>query len=473
MKVYLDYAATSPIKKEVYRAITPYLQNNFGNPSSIHEWGRVAKEAIENSRKSVADFLGAQPKEIVFTSCGTEADNLAVRGVIMKFWENRNRLEENGNQSGNQKGETGKTDIQSPISNFHQPISLPHIITSEIEHHAILNTCKMLEKEKLAEVTYIKPNEKGIVEIEKIKNAIKKNTVLVSIMYVNNEVGTVQPIREIGKMIEKENRNRLEENGNQYRNQKGEIGKTNIQSPISKPISNFHQPFSCIYFHTDAVQATEYQKINVDYLHVDMLTISGHKIGAPKGIGALYIRKGTLIKKCLIGGEQEMNMRAGTENVAGIVAIGKAVELVKSSSNSSSKKIEKLRDYFIDKVLKEIPAVKLNGDNIFRSPNNANFYFQGIEGESILLNLDLVGIAASSGSACTSVSLEPSHVLMALFNNPERAHGSIRFTLGFYTTKEEIDYTVEKLVKIVEKLRVMSPLWQESDAISSASRVIK
>lgn len=398
MKVYLDYGATSPVKPEVKKAIMPYLEDKFGNPSSIHEWGRVARQAADVSRRAVADFLGGSENEIIFTSGGTESDNMAIRGIIVGH----------GARLGNN--------------------ICPHIITTEIEHHAVLRTCQHLEKNGLAEVTYLKPNCDGIIEVDQIKKALKENTVLVSVMYVNNEIGTVQPIREIGKMIQKEN---------------------------ALKCANY---FSQIYFHTDAVQAAAYQKMNVDYLHADLLTISGHKIGAPKGIGALYIRKGTPIVKMIFGGEQELNLRPGTENVIGIVGLGKAVELLKAEDG---KRLTDIQNYFIDRVLKEIPKVELNGSREFRSPHNVNFYFKAIEGESILLNLDLVGIAASSGSACTSQSLSPSHVLVSVYELPERAHGSIRFTFGDTTTKEEIDYTIENLKIIVKKLRAMSPLWKE------------
>ena len=385
MKVYLDNAATAPIKKEVLKAILPFLTDNFGNASSMHEWGRVARTAIDESREKMAHFLNADPSEIIFTSGGTESDNLAI------------------------KGPTDATKILKP-----------HIITSAVEHHAILNSAKSLEASGV-EVTYIKPNAEGIVETNEIKKAIKENTILISVMYVNNEIGSVNPIREIGQMIEKENDQRTQK----------------------------------IYFHTDAVQAAEYQKMDVDYLHVDLLTISGHKIGAPKGVGVLYIRKNTPITLMMHGGEQEFRRRAGTENVAGIVAIGKAVELLEQKNSA---KVQELRDYLINRVLKEIPETELNGSRENRNPNNANFYFKYIEGESILMNLDLVGIAASSGSACTSLSLQPSHVIMAVYNDAERAHGSIRLTLSSNTTKEEIDYTIENLAKIIQKLRVISPL---------------
>lgn len=400
MKAYLDYAATSPIKKEVFATMKPYLNQKFGNPSSIHSWGRAARQAIDEARENVAKFLNADIAEVIFASGGSEADNMALRGFVRSF-----------NKS---KG------------------VLPHYITTQFEHHAVLYTAEALAREGLIEVTFLKPNRCGIIEASEVKKAIKSNTALVSIMYVNNEVGTVQPIREIGKMIEKENETRI-------KNKR-----------------------SAIYFHTDAVQATEYQNMDVKYLHVDMLTLSAHKIGAPKGTGTLYLKKGTPFKKCIYGGEQEMNLRSGTENVAGIVAMGKAIKLLSTKYELRSKNVSKLRDYFIRRVLKEIPAVELNGDPILRSPNNVNFYFRGIEGESILLNLDLAGIAASSGSACTSQSLQPSHVLMAIYDKAERAHGSIRFSLGFATTKEEIDYTIKNLKIIVEKLRAMSPIWSQN-----------
>ena len=400
MRVYLDNAATSPIKKEVLSAMMPYLTENFGNPSSMHEWGRAARIAVDNARKTVAEFLNADPSEIIFTSGGTESDNLVIKGLV--------------------------------LPSIYQGKSTPHIITSEIEHHAVLNSCKSLEKSGV-EVTYIKPNVDGIIETEKIKAAIKPNTILVSIMYVNNEIGSINPIREIGKTIEKENDQRKIENGTQ------------------------------ILFHTDAVQAAEYMKMDVDFLHVDLLSLSAHKIGAPKGTGVLYIRKGTNIMAMMHGGEQEFRRRAGTENVSGIISLAKATEIIRNpKSEIQISKLLSLRNYFIEKILKEIPETELNGSREFRSPNNANFYFKYVEGESILMNLDLVGIAASSGSACTSLSLQPSHVIMAVYKNAERAHGSIRFTLSIETNKEEIDYTIQNLKIIIKKLRAMSPLAPKS-----------
>lgn len=427
MKVYLDYAATAPVKPEVFSALAPYLKENFGNPSSIHQWGQSARKGIDEARTKIAHFLNCQTQEIIFTSGGTEADNLAIRGII----ENRNWLKESGNLLGKQKIENGNTNFQTqiskPLSNFHQPFSIPHIITSQIEHHAVLKSCQDLEKRGLATVTYIRPNKDGIIDAETIKKAIKLNTILVSIMYVNNEIGTIQPIREIGKLLERENRNRLG-------NRKLENGR--------------------IYFHTDAVQATEYLAMNVDWLHVDMLTISGHKIGAPKGIGALYLRKGTPIKPIIHGGEQEGGLRAGTENVAGLVGLAKAVEMINISKN---KRIEKLKSYFIQKILREIPGVELNSLEKNLAPHIVNLYFKHIEGESIVLAMDLEGIACSTGSACTSQSLSPSHVIMAVYQDPKRAAGSVRFSFNQKTTKEEIDFAIDKLKKVVQRLRKISP----------------
>ncbi len=415
VRIYLDYAATSPVKKEALDAMMPYLTSAFGNPSSIHEWGRTARGAVDEARESIAKFLGADPMEIIFTSGGTESDNLAIKGLVLPF--------------------------------IYQGKEKPHVITSMMEHHAVLRTCEYLEKNNLVEVTYIKPKADGIIDIQEVKKAIKENTVLVSIMYVNNEIGTVQPIREIGKMIEKINNERMQ----------------NVELNKNSKILNSELSNSRIYFHTDAVQAAEFQPMDVNYLHVDLLTISGHKIGAPKGIGVLYVKKGTPVIPMMHGGEQENGLRAGTENVAGIVALAKATELISQNENL---KIKELRDYFIDCVLKEIPDTILNGSRELRSPNNVNFYFKYVEGESVLLNLDLVGIAASTGSACASISLKPSHVIMAMCNDAERAHGSIRFTLGEATTKKEIDYTIEKLKEIIKKLRAMSPLSRKDNELT-------
>jgi cysteine desulfurase len=393
-KIYLDYAATSPVKKEVLKAMMPYFTHEFGNASSIHSFGREAKIAIEKSRKIIADFLNCNPKEIIFTSGGTESDNLAIRGLI--------------------------EEIYYSYENFK-----PHIITSVFEHHAIIDTCRDLEEKGLAEVTYVKPDAKGIISVESIKKAIKKNTVLISIMYVNNEIGTVQPIAEIAEAI----------SGH-------------------KPHATSHP----LIFHTDAVQAIECQNCDVKKIGVDMLSLSAHKFGGPKGIGALFTKKGVKLHKQNIGGGQENHLRGGTYNTSGIVGMGKAIEELRITNyESRNKKITKLRDYFIQRILKEIPDTFLNGDEIKRNPNNVNISFKYIEGEAILLHLDAKGIAASSGSACTSGNLEPSHVLLSIGLRHEDAHGSIRFTLGNKITKEDIDYVVDNLKKIVQKLREMSP----------------
>lgn len=401
MKVYLDYAATGPIKPAVGLAIKPYLREIFGNPSSIHQWGQLARQAIDEARQRLAQFLNCADEEIIFTSGGTEADNLALQGVV---------------------------NYKLSVADSKKP----HIITSQIEHHAVLKTCQELEKTGRAKVNFLKPSREGLIDLKQVQEAIKKNTILISIHYVNNELGTIQPIREIGKMIEKVNSKRLAEG-------------------LPK-----------IYFHTDAVQAVEYLPMGVDYLHVDLLALSGHKIGATKGIGALYLRKGIPLDSLIFGGEQEMAKRAGTENVIGIVALGKAIELI-TKDELRIAKIKNLRDYFIKRVLKEIPEAELNGSLFQRSPNNANFYFNNIEGESILLNLDLAGIAASSGSACASQSLAPSHVIVACYGNPLRAHGSVRFSLGQETNKEQIDYAVLKLKNIVKRLRKISPLKEKNN----------
>jgi len=449
MRVYLDYAATTPVKKEVLEAMLPFFSDDFGNPSSIHAWGQRARKAIDESRAKIAKFLNCQSDEIIFTGGGSEADNLAINGLVMGL----------GSPLALGHPSQPSLELRSGHRHFARgiPSTPPHVITSQFEHHAVLKTCQDLEKKGLAKVTYIRPNKEGIIEVEKIKKAIRPNTVLISIMYVNNEIGTIQPIREIGKLIEKENRNRLKENRNQYGKQKLENGKTNLQSPISKPISNFQQPLSHIYFHTDAVQATEYLPMNVDYLHIDMLTIAGHKIGTPKGVGLLYIRKGTPIRTIIHGGEQEKGLRAGTENVPYIVGLAQAIDLIGRQKTEDGARVINLRDYFIERVTKEIPEVYLNGSKTLRAPHIINFYFKNIEGESIVLGLDLEGVACSTGSACTSQALEPSHVIMSIFNDHFRAAGSVRFSLSKLTTKAELDFAIKKIKEIVTRLREISP----------------
>lgn len=388
MKVYLDHSATTPVDPEVARAMYECMLHNWGNPSSIHSFGREAKKAMEEAREKVAAAIGADdPAEIIFTSGGTEADNLAIKGVA-----------EANAKRGN------------------------HIITSSIEHHAVLDACKYLEKHGF-EVTYLPVDEYGMVSVEDVRRAITDRTILISIMHANNEVGTIQPVEEIGRLAR----------------EKG------------------------IYFHVDAVQTVGKIPVNVKDLNCDLLSISAHKIYGPKGIGCLYVRKGTRILPIQHGGAQERRRRAGTENMPGIVGFGVAIEKAVREMPERAEKERKLRDKIINTVMNTIPHTKLNGHPEKRLPNNANFSFQYIEGESILLMLDMKGIAASSGSACTSGSLEPSHVLLAMGIPHEIAHGSVRFTLGKDNTEEQIDYLLEVLPEIVERLRAMSPLYQKED----------
>ncbi|HKL11418.1 MAG TPA: cysteine desulfurase NifS [Clostridia bacterium] len=380
--VYLDYSATTPVKKEVFEAMVPFYTENFGNPSSIYRYGREAKSVVDKSREIIAETINASTNEIFFCAGGSEADNWALKGVAEA------------------NAEKGK-----------------HIITSKIEHHAILHSCEYLETRGF-EVTYLDVDEYGMIDLQNLKKAIRKDTILISIMYVNNEVGTVQPIAEIGK-IAREN---------------------------------------SIYFHTDAVQSYGHIKMDVEKLGVDLMTVSSHKIYGPKGVGALYIRKGTKINQFIHGGAQERSMRAGTENLAAIAGFGKAASIADETLDEHRSRLIALRDKMIHDISSRISHVKLNGHPSERHPGNVNFCFEFIEGESLLLLLDNQGIAASSGSACTSGSLDPSHVLMALGLPHEIAHGSLRLTIGDFTTEEDVDYTVEKLVEIVEKLREISPL---------------
>ncbi|MFZ5982664.1 MAG: cysteine desulfurase family protein [Patescibacteria group bacterium] len=385
-KIYLDYAATTPLDKEVEKVMRPYYSKLFGNPMSLHSFGREASEAVEKSRTQVANFLGSNSKEIIFTSGATESNNLAIRGVVLSYW-----------QKGKKK---------------------PHIITTSFEHHCVLNTCQELEKEGLAEVTFIKPDKSGVIDPKKVARAIRPETILISIMYVNNEIGTIQPIAEIGKIIKKL----------KTKNQK-------------------------LFLHTDATQAINYLDCNVKKLGVDLLSLSAHKIYGPKGVGCLYVKRGTPLKQIQLGGDQENGKRAGTHNVPGIVGLGKAISLV---DNKNNKGLAKLRDWLIKKVLSEIPDSWLNGDSKLRTPNNINFGFRNVEGEALILMLDSYGIATSTGSACSSGSLEPSHVLLSLGLRPEEAHGSLRITLGKQTTQEEIKYAFKTLKKVVSDLRKIS-----------------
>lgn len=383
-RIYLDHAATTPVHPEVKEAVLPFLGEYFGNPSSVHSFGREVKKAVEEARERVANLIGAKPEEIIFTSGATESDNNVVFGVA---------------RANKKKGN--------------------HVITSNIEHHAILDTCEELEKEGF-EVTYLPVDENGLINPDDVEKAITDKTILVTIMHGNNEIGTIQPIKEIGEIVKA----------------KG------------------------IYFHTDAVQTTGQIPVNVDDLKVDLMSLSGHKMYGIKGVGALYVRKGTKIGKFIYGGAQERKKRSGTENIVGIVGLGKAAEISQRELSARVAHNTRLRDKLIKGIEEKIPHVRLNGDREKRLPGNVNFSFLYVEGESLLLNLDLKGIAASSGSACTSGSLDPSHVLLAIGLTHEVAHGSLRMTIGTGNTEEDIDYVLEVLPEIVAKLRSMSPLYK-------------
>lgn len=382
--IYLDHAATTPVKPEVLEEMIPYFTQKYGNPSSIYSIGRESKKAIEEARDRVAAALGAQSREIFFTGSGTEADNWAIKGVA---YANRAK----GN----------------------------HIITSGIEHHAVLHTCQYLESDGF-EVTYLPVDANGLISMEQLKQAIRPTTILISVMFANNEIGTIQPIAEIGKLAR----------------EKG------------------------IYFHTDAVQAVGNVPIDVNQMQIDLLSLSAHKFYGPKGIGALYIRKGVKITSFIHGGAQERGRRASTENVANIVGLGKAIELAHTNLEAYNSKLLALRERVIEEILQKVPYVRLNGDRQKRLPGNINFSFEFIEGESLLLMLDMKGIAASSGSACTSGSLDPSHVLLAIGLPHEIAHGSLRITFGEDNTMEDAERLLEVLPPIVERLREMSPLYE-------------
>ncbi len=384
-EVYLDNAATTKIDSSVLSDMVDCYKNQFGNASSIYKIGRDARACVENSREVIAKILNAKPEEIYFTSGGSEADNMAVKGIAHAY---KNK---------------GK-----------------HIITSKIEHPAVLETCKALEKEGFS-VTYLNVDSNGIVDLEELKSAIRPDTILISIMFANNEIGTIEPIKEIGKVAKEHN----------------------------------------VIFHTDAVQAVGTLKIDVKDLNIDAMSLSGHKFYGPKGIGALYLRQGIIIDKLICGGHQEKNRRAGTENVPAIVGMAKAMELAYADLEENEKRIKELRDYYEESIIEKIPYIKLNGDKNNRLPGTSNISFRFIEGEGLLLNLDLKGICASSGSACTSGSLDPSHVLLAIGLSHEVAHGSLRISIGRNNTKDEIDYLIDSLVEIVERLREMSPLWEK------------
>lgn len=384
-KVYLDNAATTKVRKEVVDEMVKYLNENYGNPSSsIYEIGRITKQAVVKSRDIISSFINCGEKELYFTSGGTEADNWAIKGTAFAY-QNKGK----------------------------------HIITTKIEHHAVLHTCEYLKKFGF-EITYLNVDKYGMIDLQELKNSIRNDTILISIMFANNEIGTVQPIQEVGK-IAKEHK---------------------------------------IIFHTDAVQALGGIKIDVKNLNIDLMSISSHKVNGPKGIGALYIRKGLRIDNLIHGGAQERKKRGGTEAVHNIVGFGKAIELLSAEIEEKNKKLCSLRDRLIRGIKDDIEDVILNGHPTNRLPNNVNYSFEYIEGESILLWLDMSGISASSGSACTSGSLDPSHVLLATGLDHGTAHGSIRFTIGDETTEEDIDYVISTMKEIVTKLRAMSPLYK-------------
>lgn len=382
-KYYFDNAATTPVREEVLQEILPYFREYYGNASSIYSIAKESKKALEAARAKVAAAIGATPDEIYFTAGGSESDNMALRGVV--------------NASKKEK---------------------KHIITTKIEHHAILHTAEFLET-KGVDVTYLNVDEFGKISLEELENAICPETVLISVMFANNEIGTIQPIAEIAEIAKKHG----------------------------------------VLFHTDAVQAVGHVPIDVEKLQVDLLSMSGHKLGAPKGIGAIYIRKGTRISPLIFGGAQEKKLRAGTENIAGIVGLGKAAELAVAEMEETTKKLTALRDKLIHGILESIPDSRLNGHPTDRLPGNCNISFSYIEGESLLLLLDALGIAASSGSACTSGSLDPSHVLMAIGLPHEIAHGSLRLTIDRENTEEQVDFILEKLPGLVQRLRDMSPVY--------------
>jgi cysteine desulfurase len=381
-RIYLDYAATTPTHPEVVKAMLPYFTEMFGNPSSIYSYGQEAKEAIETARAQVACLINARTEEIVFTSGGTEADNFALKGVA-----------------------------------FANDAKCNHIITSTIEHHAVLESAKFLEQRGF-QVTYLPVDKYGLVDPSDVKKAITNKTIMVSVMHANNEVGTIEPIAEIGRITR-------------------EAG---------------------VYFHTDAVQTVGHIPVNVNKLGVDLLVMSAHKLYGPKGVGALYIRKGTKIISLLHGGEQEKRRRASTENVPGIVGLGKAAELAQQEMDEEARRLTLLRDRLIRNLMEHIEYTQLNGHPTQRLPNNINISVEYVEGESMCLNLDLEGICASTGSACSSTNAEPSHVMLAIGLPPQQAHGTLRFTLGKWTTEDDIERVLEVLPRVVEKLRAMSPL---------------
>lgn len=390
-QIYLDHAATTPVEAAVFKKMQPYFSEKYGNPSSVHQMGEEARQAVEKARQQVADFLGCSAEEVYFTAGATESDNWLIYGVIDKLAE--------------------------------ESSAKPHIIVSAFEHKAVIEPARYLEKNDLAQLTLLPVNREGLVELAVLKKAIKKNTRLISVMYANSEIGTIQPIRQIAQLIKELNKKRKEK----------------------------------IIFHTDAVQAVNYFNCQADYLGVDALSVSGHKIYGPKGVGVLYLKKGTPIVSLIRGGGHERNMRSGTENVSGIIGLAEALKLVaRKQRQGEASKIKKLRNKLITGILKDIPDAQLNGSFKERLPNNVHFSFKGAEGESIIVGLSQKGIMAATGSACASHSLKPSHVLLALGLSPEQAHASVRFTLGRRTTSRDIDYVLKVLPGLIARLRKIS-----------------
>ncbi len=404
MKIYFDHSATTPIDKKVFEAMLPYFINDFGNPSSLHGFGQQAVAGVDKARQIMADLLNCESNELIFTSGATESDNLAIFGAYKAVYKKTDKL---------------------------------HIITSEIEHPAVLEPVKELEKEGV-KVTYLPTKQNGTIDILKLKSVIQDNTFMVSIMYVNSEVGSVQPIREIGKIIKKINEERFKN----WQKKGAKFGK-------KKPLPTL--------FHTDATQAVNFLDCNTKYLHVDLMSISGHKIYGPKGVGSLFVKKGTLIDSVQLGGHHENNLRSGTLNVPGIVGLGQAMVLVEKNKDKNNKKIKKIREKLVEGILRDIPDVILNTDINNATPAHAHFTFSGVEGEAILISLDLAGIAVSTGSACASGDLKPSYVLVAMGVKHELAHNSIRFTLGKDNTDDDIKSVLKILPGIVKKLRKIAP----------------
>lgn len=392
-EVYLDHAATTPMHPAVREAMLPYMGETFGNPSSFHSVGKIVKDNVDHARERIARVLNARADEILFTSGGTESDNLAILGYTRM------------NQSHGR-----------------------HLITTKIEHHAVLETMMRLEKKEGFKVTYLEPDRDGLVTTAQVQDALREDTILVSVMYANNEIGTIQPIAQIGNAIRK------------YQDR--------------RPTSDFRRPI----FHTDACQASEYLDLDVEKLHVDMLSLNGSKMYGPKGIGLLYVKRGIKLEPLQFGGSQERGVRPGTEHVAGIIGMAKALEMAQADRQSETQRLIPLRDRLIDGIRASIPKTRLNGHPTTRLPNNVNISIMDIEGEALILYLDAQGVYASTGSACTSASLDPSHVILALGLPYEVAHGSLRLTLGRSTTQAEIDYVIQILPPLVEKLRSLSPV---------------